>query len=358
MPARLRIVEAWALATYVVLSTHWRSSPRSNLRLLRRAVQAAVSSGDFQMAGMAVAVVVSLTFHSGFDLGRVDGECAAAERLIKTTAQPMVWTGILPYRDTIRALQTPLTRSACPSADPEGGGRAAVPRQPWWGLTVHPMRIVAPFLLGDRVEAARQLRTMPDVLKIRGLRTTTAAPWFTFYASLITVQMVEQSSADGRDALWADAEEKHRAIEAWALRCPENFAHRSALVAAEMARVDGRAEEALPLYDLAVSGAHAQKALHEEAVAYELAGRCWLQVTSLSGGHASAKRPGRICPLGRHRQGGGSGPRVRGVAGLSNDAAPGRGRGGHGRDGPRPAEPAQGRRDLSGEVSSTGCWRS
>jgi predicted ATPase/signal transduction histidine kinase/tRNA A-37 threonylcarbamoyl transferase component Bud32 len=54
---------------------------------------------------------------------------------------------------------------------------------------------------------------------------------------------------------------------------PATFAHAHALLSAEVARVEGRVEEALALYDRAVASARQSGFIHEEALAYELAAR-------------------------------------------------------------------------------------
>ncbi len=68
----------------------------------------------------------------------------------------------------------------------------------------------------------------------------------------------------GRDAAWLDAIAKHN---------PQSFANRAALVAAEMARLDGRDLDALGLYEQAIRSARENGFVQNEAVAYEVAAR-------------------------------------------------------------------------------------
>jgi GAF domain-containing protein len=68
----------------------------------------------------------------------------------------------------------------------------------------------------------------------------------------------------------------HRSLEAWAENCPENFENRAALVAAEIARVEGREIAAEHLYEQAIRSAHAHGFVHNEALAHEFAGRFYL----------------------------------------------------------------------------------
>jgi PAS domain S-box-containing protein len=62
-----------------------------------------------------------------------------------------------------------------------------------------------------------------------------------------------------------------RELELWARHCPENFEDRTALVAAELARIEGRDGEAAQLYEDAIRTARKHGFVHHEALALELA---------------------------------------------------------------------------------------
>ncbi|MBR0698247.1 PAS domain S-box protein, partial [Bradyrhizobium lablabi] len=65
----------------------------------------------------------------------------------------------------------------------------------------------------------------------------------------------------------------HKQLEMWAEHCAENFENRAALVGAEIARIDGRALDAMDLYEQAIRSAQANGFVHNEALARELAAR-------------------------------------------------------------------------------------
>jgi predicted ATPase/GAF domain-containing protein len=65
----------------------------------------------------------------------------------------------------------------------------------------------------------------------------------------------------------------HKQLEIWAEHCPENFENRARLVAAEIARIEGRDLDAMQLYEQAIRSAHANGFIHNEAVACEVAAR-------------------------------------------------------------------------------------
>ena len=71
-----------------------------------------------------------------------------------------------------------------------------------------------------------------------------------------------------------DAMVEHlRKLEFWARNCPENFENGAALVAAEIARIEGQDREAMRLYDRAIQSASESGFVHNEALALELAAR-------------------------------------------------------------------------------------
>src|SRR5262249_20140632 len=73
--------------------------------------------------------------------------------------------------------------------------------------------------------------------------------------------------AKHREAL--GAHEEH--LRTWATTCPQNFADRAALVAAEIARLEGRPLDAMDLYERAIASPRANGFVQNEAVACELA---------------------------------------------------------------------------------------
>jgi PAS domain S-box-containing protein len=66
--------------------------------------------------------------------------------------------------------------------------------------------------------------------------------------------------------------EHYKQLEVWAVHSPETFENRAALVAAEIARIEGRILDAQDLYQKAIRSAHLYGFVHTEAFANELAG--------------------------------------------------------------------------------------
>src|SRR5439155_3281396 len=96
---------------------------------------------------------------------------------------------------------------------------------------------------------------------------------YQFYAALARAALCDAASAPDRaqhqDALAAH----HRQLQEWAENCPANFEDRAVLVAAEIARIEGRDTDAMRLYERAIAAARANGFVHNEALASELAAR-------------------------------------------------------------------------------------
>jgi PAS domain S-box-containing protein len=93
------------------------------------------------------------------------------------------------------------------------------------------------------------------------------------YAALARAALCATATAAER-ARHLDALAAHdRQFQEWAENCPENFANRTALVAAEIARLEGREFDAERLYEQAIRSARANGFIHNEALANEIASR-------------------------------------------------------------------------------------
>src|SRR5215472_1669400 len=94
-----------------------------------------------------------------------------------------------------------------------------------------------------------------------------------FYAALARAACCDPIGPDPY-AQHIDALGRHEGqLRNFAAHCPQNFEDRAALVGAEIARIEGRALEAMELYERAIASARANGFVHNEALAHELAAR-------------------------------------------------------------------------------------
>jgi len=107
-----------------------------------------------------------------------------------------------------------------------------------------------------------------------------------YYTALTVAALYENASADEQSE-WRDLLTAHREqLREWAENYPPTFADKHALVSAEIARLEGRALEAMQLYEQAIQSAHENGFVQNEALAHEVAGRFYAANGSDTSAHA------------------------------------------------------------------------
>ena len=130
------------------------------------------------------------------------------------------------------------------------------------------------FLLGDPARAVEYAERAKPLL--RTFRSHIQSADYCFYGSLAMAEVHASASPERQAELLEMLRENLSWLARWAQSGPSTFAHKYALAAAELARVEGRDAEALRLYDQAIRGAEEQGFVQDQALANELAGRCCL----------------------------------------------------------------------------------
>jgi len=97
-------------------------------------------------------------------------------------------------------------------------------------------------------------------------------------AFLVRAALHPEVPPEGQGAERAQLEAHFAQMAAWAPNCADNFEHLRLTMEGELARLDGRATEALGLYERAIAAAHASGFQRDEAVANELAARLLSQL--------------------------------------------------------------------------------
>jgi len=94
-----------------------------------------------------------------------------------------------------------------------------------------------------------------------------------FYGALARSAACDSAAADARSAHLEALLAHQKQQEIWKEHCPANFASRTALVGAEIARIEARVLEAEQLYEGAIRAARSDGFVNVEALSYELAAR-------------------------------------------------------------------------------------
>src|SRR5262249_41558443 len=94
-----------------------------------------------------------------------------------------------------------------------------------------------------------------------------------FYGALSHAAACDGAPPERRRQHLAALAAHHPRLAEWSGNGPENFANRAALVAAEIARLEGRELDAERLYEEAIRSARENGFVHNQALANELAAR-------------------------------------------------------------------------------------
>jgi Nif-specific regulatory protein len=132
-------------------------------------------------------------------------------------------------------------------------------------------KVQARFFAGDYASAVEASLNAQRLLWTSPSQFETAT--FRFYGALSHAASWDSASPDQRQQHFEALAAHHRQLEIWAEHCPENFGNRAALVGGEIARIEGREFDAMRLYKRAIISAHTNGFVHNEGLAYEVAGR-------------------------------------------------------------------------------------
>jgi PAS domain S-box-containing protein len=143
------------------------------------------------------------------------------------------------------------------------------------------------FLSGDHAEA------LAAADKAKALLWSSAAQIqlldYFYYTALTVSALYENASADEQSG-WRDLLTAHlEQLREWADSYPPTFADKHALVAAEIARLEGRDADAMRLYEQAIRWAREHGFVQNEAVAHELAAGFYLARESATAARAHVK---------------------------------------------------------------------
>src|ERR1700682_5338905 len=136
------------------------------------------------------------------------------------------------------------------------------------------VKLKSRFLSGDHAEA------LAPADKAKALLWSLAAQIqlldYFYYTALTVAALYEKASADEQSG-WRDLLTAHREqLREWAENYPPTFADKHLLVSAEIARLEGRAFDAMQLYEQAIQSARENGFVQNEAVAHEVAARFYL----------------------------------------------------------------------------------
>jgi predicted ATPase/signal transduction histidine kinase/ActR/RegA family two-component response regulator len=254
----------------------WTKHVRTGRQLVRRAFNTANEIGDLTFAAYSCNNLITNLLASGEPLADIQREAEAGlafARKLRFGLVIDIITSQLRLILTLRGLTPELSSFNDAQFDEkhfeqhlESDPRLALPLCWYWIR-----KLQARFHAGDyesainaELQAQRLLWTSPSFFEVAEYR---------FYAALARAAYCGATSVDQHLPHLEALAAHHRQLESWAHHCPENFGSRTALVSAEIARIEGRHLAAERLYEESIRLAQEHGFIQNEGIAGELAAR-------------------------------------------------------------------------------------
>lgn len=258
---------ACRLNVVVGLYQHYSQPLREALTYFERAQRVGLDTGDFTFVSYACAHYVETRLNIGDDLSSIAGSIDQYLLLMQRTHDSLA-TALLRLLSQVVACLRGLT-SSCVSFNSKDFDEDAFLRSMEEGL-LEPIvfryftfKAQLYFLNGDYQQAldscTKAERTMASSM---GAVEICDVLQYKCMALLMLASNAEQAE---RERILKEVGGPCQQISTWAASCPDNYLHRSLLLDAERARVEGRPEEAMALYERAI--AQAEKVEYPQHIA-------------------------------------------------------------------------------------------
>jgi len=271
-------LDGFTARVYSVFGAHiapWSQSLRACQAIFQHSLEVAGRTGDLAFIAFSQAHLVTKGYSCGAPLDEVQREAENALQSARRMQFGLVANILIGVIRPVRKL-----RGSGPN---EGnGGRefdevifennlAETPAMALAACWYWIRKLQANFIMGD-VASATDAASKASSLLWTSLAEFEVAEYH-YYGALAHAAACDSVEPEQRQ-VHLDAARAHlEQLDLWARQCPQNFVDRSALVEAEIARLEQRDLDAIRLYEIAMSSAATQGFLHNEAIANELAGK-------------------------------------------------------------------------------------
>lgn len=274
-----RGLKRFEASTYLCFSNfavRWMKPVGQCRDLLRRSFVAANQIGDLPYGAYAGNSLTSDSLFAGAPLSEVQDEAERGLAYARNVRFGLVVDFIATQRGLIRMLRglTPSFGNLDDGESGEAGTEAHLSSNPdlalaecWYWIR----KLQARYMVDEPQAALEAAAQAQRLLWTSHLFFEEAE--FHFYAALARAAHCDSIPVDEHGQHLPAIVADQQWLQTWAQQCPENFASRAALVAAEIARVEGRVIDAELLYEQAIETAQESGFVHIEALANELASR-------------------------------------------------------------------------------------
>ncbi|HYX13039.1 MAG TPA: AAA family ATPase [Nostoc sp.] len=258
---------------------HWKELVRNTSQPLLEAYQSGLETGDLEFAAYCAHVYCFQSCVVGKELVEVEREMTIYNEAIRQIKQEAALTWNQIFQQAIANLMgysvnpTRLVgrfyneQNGLPQHEVANDGTAI--------FDVYFNKLFLCYLFSEYAQAVEN-STIAEHYLIR-ITGTPLCPFYYLYDSLARLATYSESSVQAQAEILKKVAVSQEKMRHWAQYAPMNYLHKYHLVEAEKARVLVQLLEAEEFYEQAILGARENEYLQEEALAYELAAKFYLE---------------------------------------------------------------------------------
>ncbi|MEW6494269.1 MAG: AAA family ATPase, partial [Cyanobacteriota bacterium] len=264
------------LGTHVM---HWKEHFRETLPIVSEGYRSGVETGEFEFAGYCAFFVCDHSYFIGHELTNLEQRMATYGNAISQIRRKNPFNWVAMFRQAVLNL---LGRSKKPSLligdayNEEQWLPLAIQANDRLGIhLLYLNKLILCYLFGEGHQAIQNAVQAEQYLD--GVTAMVVVPLFYFYDSLAHFGVFADASNLEKELFLNRVNTNQGKMQKWSNHAPMNHLHKFYLVEAEKARVLGQVIEAEEFYERAISGASENEYIQEEALAYELAAKFYLE---------------------------------------------------------------------------------
>ena len=257
---------------------HWKKHVRETLKPLQEGYQSGLETGDFEFAAYCAYVHCAHSYTIGEELTALEQKMASYSKFISQIKHQTILHYNQIYQQAVLNLIGKNDRpyqligeiyneEIMLPLHVEANDQSAI-------CKLYCNKLILSYLFQAYPQAVENANQATQYLA--GIIGAVLVPIFHFYESLARLAIFPQVPEIEQAIILEKIAANQEKMQAWANHAPMNHLHKFYLVEAERFRVLGQHQDAREYYDRAITLAHDNEYLNEEALAYELAGRFYL----------------------------------------------------------------------------------
>jgi PAS domain S-box-containing protein len=258
---------------------HWKEHARELLQPLLEGYQVGLEIGDLESAAYCAYTRCFQSYANGKELVEVERDMMTYGEAIHHIKQETALTWNQIFRQVILNLmgcsisptriigESYSEEIELPQYEAANDGSTI--------FTVHFNKLFLCYLFCEYAQAVENAALAePNLIRLTG---SALEPLYYLYNSLARLGTYPRSNTQVQEETLKKVAVSQKKMEHWACHAPMNYLHKYHLVQAETARVLGQLLEAEEFYEQAIQGARENGYIQEEALAYELAAKFYLE---------------------------------------------------------------------------------